>query len=125
MSIVGLMADIARNVSATVGAGYWPGMLRWAGAATYDDGGSIASPGTPESHGCWVQVDSATERMRQADGYRDTDMRLLILADDLERDPDTDAAAEVLDGPHAGSWRLLSVTRDPGGCYFEAAGRRA
>lgn len=125
MTIAAAMAGIARSFSDALGVGYVPGMLRWPGTPATDSGGSIITPGTPENHGCYVQVDSVTEAMRQGEGYRDKDMRLLVLADGLGRAPDTDCTVEVLSGPHAGTWKPVSVSRDPAGIYFECLGRRA
>lgn len=117
--------SIALKVSAATGAGYFDAVARWPGTSVFDDGGSIVSPGTPVEKACSVQVDSVTEAMREAEGYSDQDMRLLVLATTLDGELDTDATVEVLAGPHIGSWQLATVSRDPAGISWECRGRRA
>ena len=51
-----------------------------AGTPTYDDGGSIVTPGQSIQYLCKVQVDSASQAMLEADGFTDTDVRLIVLA---------------------------------------------
>lgn len=125
MTVAQAFADIALGVSAAVGGGFHDALAKWPGTPVTDDGGSITMPGTPTQKTCSVQVDAATERMRLAAGFVDTDMRLLVLAATIEGEPDTSAMIEVLDGPHAGTWMIASVDRDPCGVYFECRGRRA
>lgn len=125
MAIADAFASIALSVSAAIGAGFHSAVARWPGTATFDDGGSIAVPGTPVEKTCSAQVDAATEAMRLQEGYRDTDVRLLVLAATLDGELDTNASVELLAGPHAGAWSLESVTRDPAGLCWEARGRRA
>jgi hypothetical protein len=125
MDVAAAFAGIANAFSHAFGGAYHDGVARWTGAPVFDDGGSIVTPGTPEEVACRVQVDSVTEAMRQSEGYRDQDMRLLVLSAGLERDINTDCTVTVLDGPHAGAWRVASVSRDPCGIYHEALGRRA
>ena len=123
MSIAQAFADIALGISAATGSGFHDAKAKWTGTATYDAGGSITTPGTPISKDCSVQVDAATEAMRQAEGYTDRDMRLLVLAATLDGDLDTAATINVLAGPHAGEWMIASVDRDPCGVYWECRGR--
>lgn len=124
MDVAAAFAGIAKQFSATFGAGFHAGVARWPGVSV-TVGGSIVTPGTPVEICCLVQVDDATESMRQAEGYRDADMRLLVLAAGLRRDIDTDCSIEVREGPHAGAWKAVSVSRDPAGVYFQCLGRRA
>ena len=125
MSIAQAFADIALGISAAVGGGFHDAVAKWPGEPTMDNGGSIAAPGEPVEKPCSVQVDSVTEAMRQADGFTDKDMRLLVLAATLDGDLDTSAQIEVLAGPHAGTWMVASCDRDPCGVYWECRGRRA
>jgi hypothetical protein len=92
---------------------------------TFDDGGSIADPGVVVERDCMVQVDLATEAMRQADGYADGDARFLILSTTLTGALDTDATVQVLAGPLAGTWLVSAIERDPFGVYWQGRGRRA
>lgn len=126
MTIAQAFADIALGVSAAIGGGYHPALAKWPGSADVDAGGSIVTPGDPLEVECSVQIDSATEGMRAADGFVDGDVRLLVLSATLQADLDTKATVEVLEGPYAGtSWMLQSVARDPCGIYFECRGRPA
>lgn len=116
-------ADIALAFSAAGLGAYHDALAKTKGTPTYS-GGSIVTPGTPTERTCSVQVDAVTEAMRQAEGYTDRDMRLLVLADTLEGSLDTDATIDVLEGPYAGTeWMLASVDRDPVGAYWECRGR--
>lgn len=123
MSIAAAFADIALGISAAIGDGFHDARAKWPGMPTLDTGGSITAPGTPIVKACSVQVDAATEAMRSADGYQDKDVRILVLADTLDAELDGDARIEVLAGPHAGSYMIASVDRDPIGIYFECRGR--
>jgi hypothetical protein len=121
-------ASIAAAVSSAYGGPYFPGKVHTVSDTTYDDGGSILTPGQPVVRPCLVQVDAATEAMRQSAGFTDTDVRLLVIG--LAGDLNTDATVEVLPGPtvpadHVGLWSIQSVGRDPLGCYRECRGRRA
>lgn len=124
MSIAAAFSDIAQGFSAAGLGAFYDGVAKWPGSATYDAGGSITAPGTAIEKTCSVQVDAVTEAMRQADGFTDRDMRLLVLTATLDGDLGTSARVQVLDGPHAGTWILASVSRDPCGVYFECRGRR-
>jgi hypothetical protein len=67
-----------------------------------------------------AQLDYTTEAMRAAEGYRDTDQRILVLAHGVEP-IDSDCEITV-----AGQrWAIASVSQDPCGAYFELRGRRA
>jgi hypothetical protein len=125
MSMAQALADIALGFSTVLGGPYQDAVAKWPGTPVTDDGGSIVTPGTPVAKSCSVQVDSASEAMRLQDGFREKDMRLLVLAATLDGDMDTDATVEVLAGPHEGSWSIESVNRDPAGVYWECRGRAA
>jgi len=118
-------ATIASSFSQALGGPYHPAIARWSGAPVLDAGGSIASPGTPAEVPCRVQVDRVTEAMRLSDGYRDKDMRLIVLAEGLSRPIDTNAKVEVTAGPHVGIWSIASAALDPAGIAYDCLGRRA
>lgn len=122
-----VFASVATAVSAAVGGPYFPGKVHTVTETEYDDGGSILTPGQPVERDCMVQVDAVTEAMRQAEGFTDRDVRLLVIG--LAGDLDTDALVEVLPAAtvpadHAGLWSIESVSRDPFGVYRECRGRR-
>jgi hypothetical protein len=120
-----MFAEAFAGLATAFGAPFHAGKARWPGVPVYDDGGSIVSPGSPIVKDCTVQVDAATEAMRAAEGYKDTDVRLLVLAASLDGSLDTQATVEVLTGPHAGRYSVQSVERDPAGVAWDCRGRRA
>lgn len=116
---------IAGVLGSVFGAIYLPGKAIWRGEPVTDAGGSIVTPGAVIMADCRVQVDQATEVMRQAEGYTDRDMRIIVLASGLTRDVDSDTTIRVLLGANAGDWLVSRVSRDPAGAYFDCTGRRA
>lgn len=118
-------ASIAQGFSAAGLGCFYDATVKWPGTPVTDAGGSIVTPGTPVEASCSVQVDQVTEAMRQADGFTDRDVRLLVLCATLEPDLDTDAVIEVSYGPNAGTWMLASCAKDPAGIYWDCRGRRA
>lgn len=114
-------AQIATLVGEAVGGPFHDAVLLYAGEAVVDDGGSIITPGTPVEVACRVQVDRVTEAMRQAEGFLEKDVRLLILGPtSLTTEPDV----SVTDGPFAGQvYSIITVGRDPLGFGWECRGR--
>lgn len=126
--LVTIPAAFAKIAVAVSNAGLGPyvnSFAEWPGVPVVDDGGSIVSPGEPISRPCKVQVDRVTEAMRQAEGYRDKDVSLLVLCETLEGDLDTDATLNVTAGPNAGRWSVQSADKDTMGTYWLCRGRRA
>lgn len=115
---------MALAFSQAMGAPYHAAVARWPGTPVVDDGGSIVTPGTPVAKDCRVQVDVATEAMRSAEGFKDTDVRLLVLAASLDGLLDTQAQIEVTEGPNAGVYSLQSASTDPAGIAWDCRGRR-
>ena len=74
--------------------------------------GSIAANGS---------ADAPTQAMRAAEGFMETDARVIVLA--FAASLDTKARITVASGANAGTWELLSVTRDPAGIGYECRGR--
>ena len=103
---------------------YVDAVASWPGTPTLDSGGSITAAGTPASYACRAQFDAPTQQMREAEGFLQTDVRILVLAASLS--VPLDAAARILvdEGPNAGTWTLLSCQRDAAGIGFECRGRR-
>ncbi|RSV15679.1 hypothetical protein CA235_07450 [Sphingomonas sp. ABOLF] len=122
-----VFASAAVAVSGAFGGPYHAGKVHTVSETTYDAGGSILTPGQPVERDCMVQVDAVTEAMRQAEGFTERDVRLLVIG--LAGDLDTDALVEVLPGAtapadHVGLWSIQSVSRDSLGVYRECRGRR-
>lgn len=119
-----IFANLATGLADQFGAPFIAAAATWPGAAAYDSGGSITAPGTPVSLACKVQFDAPTQAMRAAEGFVQTDARIIVLAASLAGTLDEAARIVVASGPNAGTWVLLSVTRDPAGIGYECAGRR-
>jgi hypothetical protein len=91
---------------------------------SYDEKGTLQRGGGPRS--CRVQVDRATERMADTEGYTSTDRAIYVLAASLEGDEpvDTNHEIEVLSGKYAGAvYRLAApIDRDPACAYWLCRG---
>lgn len=116
-------ANIAAGFSGMAGGPFVDAVATWKGAPVMDDGGSIVTPGLPQSYTCKAQFDAPTQQMRAAEGFLQTDVRVLVLAASLAVPLDTEALIVVAGGPNTGTWALLSCQRDPAGVGFECAGR--
>lgn len=96
----------------------------WSNATTYATDGSItrAAPAAD----CLVQVDAATERMVQAEGYTTDDRALYVLRSSFAGPLNTDCEIAVDEGPYAGSrWKVAApVDSDPGAAYWLCRGVR-
>lgn len=119
-----VFANLATGFAQTFGAPFIDAAATWPGAPTYDTGGSITTPGTPVSLTCKAQFDAPTQVMRLAEGFLETDARILVLAGSLSGTLDAAAKIVVASGANAGTWALLSVTRDPAGIGYECRGRK-
>lgn len=100
---------------------YVDAVAAWPGTPTYDDGGSIVTPGVAVTYPCKAQFDAPTQQMREAEGFLQTDVRILVLAASLARPLDT-AATITANGE---KWAILSCQRDPASIGFECRGRKA
>jgi hypothetical protein len=119
-----LFAGLATGFSEAFGGPFIAATANWPGTPLKDAGGSIATPGTPVNLPCRVQFDRTTEAMRRAEGFLETDVRILVLAASLSADLDTAATIVVTDGDWTGSWTLLSCELDPARVGYECRGRR-
>jgi hypothetical protein len=121
-------ASLATAFSNMAGGPFVDASASWPGTPTYDNGGSIVTPGTPASYACKAQFDAPTQQMREAEGFLQTDVRILVLAASLHTSLapalDTSATITVTSGPNAGSWALLTCQRDPAGVGYECRGRK-
>ncbi len=114
-------ASLATSFSNMAGGPFVDAVAIWPGTPTYDAGGSILTPGTPASYACKAQFDAPTQQMRAAEGFLQTDVRILVLAASIGRMLDTEATITA----NGETWALLSCQRDPAGVGFECAGRKA
>lgn len=89
--------------------------------ASYGGDGTLQM--APAERDCLVRVDSATQRMREAEGYALTDRAIYILATSLAGELTTDAEIEIFEGDYAGStFGIGSIDRPPGASYFLCRG---
>lgn len=123
MSIAGEFASMFLELSSALGdeGPFFDAVVRSGGEPELDDGGSIAAAGDVVTRPCSVQFDAVTEAMRQAEGFTDRDMRLLVIG--LDGALDTTHTVEVLAGPNAGIWTLQSAVTDPLSIGWECRGR--
>jgi len=98
--------------------------VAWSGSPTMDNGGSIASPGTPQTIPCKVQFDACSERMRSDADFKEKDVMILVLRDGLQREIDTEAKIIVASGLNAGTWSIRSADHDPAGIGYVTRGRK-
>lgn len=119
-----VFAGLATSFAEQFGAPFGDAVARWSGTPTKDAGGSIVTPGTPVELDCKAQFDAPTQAMRADAGFLETDVRILVLAASLDATLDQAAKIVVSSGINAGTWALLSVTRDPAGIGYECRGRR-
>lgn len=116
-----VFSNLALAFSEAYGGPFHAGIAQWPGSPTYDSGGSITVSATGPALPCRVQVDSATQAMRMAEGFLATDVRLIVIGLDAL---DTTASLTITAGPFAANaYRLMSVARDPAGIGFECRGR--
>ena len=120
-----VFSDLAVGFAEQFGAPFFAAEAVWPGTPVKDDGGSITSAGTPIRRDCRAQFDAATQAMRLAEGFLETDVRILVLAATLDGTLDTKAKIVVATGANAGTWTLLSCQRDPAGIGYECRARRS
>lgn len=94
----------------------------WSNATTYATDGTLTRAATPA--GCLVQVDAATERMVQAEGYTASDRAVYVLRASFAGPLTTDSEIAVDEGPYAGTrWKVASpIESDPGAAYWLCRG---
>lgn len=113
-------ANIAGGFSSVAGAPFVDAVAVWQGVATFDDGGSLVTPGTPAEYSCKAQFDAPTQQMRAAEDFKETDVRVLVLSASLSRELDT--AAQIT--ANGETWALLTCQRDAAGVGYECRGRK-
>lgn len=91
-------------------------IYRWSSAS---DGMGGGTSGFDSGTSVKAQLDQTTEAMQSADGYVDTDQRILVLANGVAP-ISTDDEIVVADT----RWLIASVARDPAGAYYDIRGRR-
>lgn len=102
---------------------YLPAYVHRYGPMQYDDGGSVV-PSEPDLIDAFAQVDQCTEAMRQAEGYTERDVRLIVLREGVG-ELTTDDRVELLSGPCTGVYLVQSIGVDPAGAYLDCRARPA
>lgn len=112
-----LDGDVAAFFSETFSGLYLDATLH---RATLTDDGSGGGAVTWTDEPVKAQLDAATQAMRDAPGYVDTDMRILVLAHGVA-EINADSQITV-----AGKrWSIANVGRDPALAYYDLHGRLA
>ena len=111
--------DLASVFAAAFSAIYADGTLYRPTEFADDGKGGGSSGGFGAGEPVKVQIDAATQAMRLAEGFVETDQRILLLAHGVAA-PDTDC--EISAG--GARWQIESVATDPAGSYFELRGRK-
>lgn len=120
-----VFSSLAASFSAQFGAPFIDAIARWTGTPTLDAGGSIVTSTGSLSYPCKAQFDAPTQAMRADAGFLATDVRILVLTASLGAVLNTSAKIIAPSGgANAGTWELLSVTRDPASIGYECRGRR-
>ena len=125
MDLAAAFGGIGLAFSAVLGGPFHPARTVEQVEPVFDDGGSIITPGGVLHRSCQCQIDAATDAMRAAPGFVETDVRFIVLTATLEGTLDTDARIEVLKGPFAGVWMVEAIERDPVAAGWVGRGRRA
>ena len=88
----------------------------------YDDEANITGYSSAAAIPCKVQRDKATYAMRQAEGYSEGDVMLIVLAEGLSVEIPTDY--RISDGQGI-KWMVQSAELDAAGSHWICRGRRA
>lgn len=115
-----LDGDLAAMFGTAFSGFYLDASLHRKIAAADNGAGGGSGSGFADPEAVKAQLDAATQAMRAADSYVDTDMRIIVLASGV--DPIT-ADDEITVG--AVRWSIASVAQDPAGAYYDLHGRRA
>ncbi len=124
MDLAAAFGEIGMAFSSVLGGPYHAARTIEQVAPVYDDGGSIVTPGSVAYRDCQVQIDTAIQRIRDASSFVDTDVTFIVLSATLDGSLNTEARIEVLDGPHAGTWSVDMLERDPVAAGWVGRGRR-
>lgn len=111
-----LDGDLAALFSQTLSPFYLDATLH---RSTITQDGQGGGTRTTVNEAVKAQLEAATEAMRQAQGFTAVDVRILVLAQGVER-PTTDNQITVAGVRYA---ILPPVGRDPAGAYWDLHGR--
>lgn len=101
---------------------YLPATLHRSGTEPiYDDAGRITGYVGGADIACRAQVDAASYAMRQAEGFAEGDVRIIVLSAGLGVEITTDFQITV----SGKRWLVASVDRDAANSHYILRGRRA
>lgn len=89
-------------------------------ATITEDGAGGGTEAFAAAEAVKAQLDATTQAMQRAEGYVDTDQRILVLAQGV--DPISTDDEITVGGVR---WQIASVSQDPAKAYYELRGRRA
>lgn len=116
-----LDGGIAALFSTALSGLYLDGTLHTGtGDPVYDDDGNITGYSGAGDVAIKVQVDAATDAMRQADGYAEGDARIIVLAHGVATI--TSDHTVTARGKH---WRILSAEQDAAASHWVLRARAA
>lgn len=120
MSLLG--GGIASIFGNVFGSLYRDGLLHRDGTdPIYDGEGNIVGYTGGGDVACKAQVDAATYAMRQAEGYSEGDVRIIVLSAGLGVEVTTDFQVSV----GGKRWMIGSVERDAANSHYVCRGRAA
>jgi hypothetical protein len=114
-----LDGDLAATFAAALGPVYLDGTLYRPHEFADDGAGGGQAVGFGPGEPVKVQIDAATQAMQRADGFVDTDQRILVLAHGVAM---ITTDCEISAGGKR--YMIESVGTDPAGSYYELRGRR-
>lgn len=101
---------------------YLPATLHRDGTVpVYDGEGNITGYSNAASVACRAQIDAANYAMRQAQGFAEGDVRIIVLSSGLGVEITTDFQITV----SGKRWMIASVERDAANSHYILRGRRA
>jgi hypothetical protein len=115
---LGLLTGDGSSILNSVFASIYPTGSLVRRTITEDEGGSQTVTQTTQA--IKVQTDAVTEVMRQAAGYTDTDVRVIILSASVDTVTSDDW---VIDG-RGDTWALIDPALDTFGSHWVARGQR-
>lgn len=117
-----LDGDIAALFGEVFGSFYLDGQIITAlTEPQYDDEGTITDYDGRAPVACKVQIDSASYAMRQAEGFVEGDVRLLVLRSGVSIELSTDQQIRT----QGKTWLIQSVDTDPAASHWICRARSA
>lgn len=118
--MVGLLdGAVASAFAAAFGATFLDAEIYRPASGSDDGMGGGADRAFADPEAVKAQLDYVSQAMRGADGFVESDQRILVLASGVAKI--TTDCEIVVSGTR---WSIASVTQDPAGSYYELHGRK-